>query len=473
MNIVERQRGVYVVLMAVLLVVLIAFGALSLDLGRLFILRSEMQNAADAAALAAALELSGRSGSRANAVIAARDVLEHDSNFASVRDLLGSHIGVEFHCAIGSEYDPEDISSFCSNAYVDGRSPAANDAEAHYVRVLLEPEVDSDAYSIELYFLPVLNALSSGVENRAFLNAAATAGRNYYMCNWPPVMLCNPFESVGGQFNTAMSRGGQIQLKQQGGNTWSSGNVSFLQPDVEPGGGAPEVAEYLADEGLVGCTPPIISTETGGMTNQTASALNTRFDLYNPPSPFNRPNAPSLFPPAPNVINYPRDLTWDAVPGDARFGNGDWNRTQYWSDYHAWKGLYLTPSGYDSMNRYEVYLWEISESKIPARAPATPGFNAGLPAFDGNPDPSHVYTGDYPPPRTIPDRRVIHVAVANCIAHDLTGKKTFPLIAPEGFARLFITEQVASPPNADIYVEYIDWSDESDENFHVDIQLYE
>jgi Flp pilus assembly protein TadG len=49
---VERQRGAILVMTVLFLVILLGFAALALDLGRLYVLRTEMQNAADAAGVA-------------------------------------------------------------------------------------------------------------------------------------------------------------------------------------------------------------------------------------------------------------------------------------------------------------------------------------------------------------------------------------------------------------------------------------
>jgi hypothetical protein len=54
---VGEQRGAVLVLMAVLLIVLIGVAALAIDLGHLFVVKNELQNAADAGALAGAQAL--------------------------------------------------------------------------------------------------------------------------------------------------------------------------------------------------------------------------------------------------------------------------------------------------------------------------------------------------------------------------------------------------------------------------------
>ena len=55
----RKQKGATAVIVAVSIVVLIGSIGLALDLGKLFITKSELQNSADACALAAARELSG------------------------------------------------------------------------------------------------------------------------------------------------------------------------------------------------------------------------------------------------------------------------------------------------------------------------------------------------------------------------------------------------------------------------------
>jgi len=53
----HRQHGAIAIMAGLLIVVLIGFGGLAIDLGRLYIVKTELQNAADAAALGAAKDL--------------------------------------------------------------------------------------------------------------------------------------------------------------------------------------------------------------------------------------------------------------------------------------------------------------------------------------------------------------------------------------------------------------------------------
>ena len=56
----RREKGVIAILIALLLPIMIGFGAFAIDFSYRFLVRSELQNAADATALAAAACLFGR-----------------------------------------------------------------------------------------------------------------------------------------------------------------------------------------------------------------------------------------------------------------------------------------------------------------------------------------------------------------------------------------------------------------------------
>ena len=55
----RKERGAVAIMVALALVALIGFVGLALDLGKLYVVKSELQNSADSCALAAARELTG------------------------------------------------------------------------------------------------------------------------------------------------------------------------------------------------------------------------------------------------------------------------------------------------------------------------------------------------------------------------------------------------------------------------------
>ncbi len=484
----SRQRGAFMAIMVILIVVLLAFTSLILDVGRVLILRSEMQNAVDAAAIAAAAELDTNADAQQRAMNAARNAFMLSSHFARIKELLGDitlpNSAFTFFCNIGSRYDPNaddpnvDLSVFCGNTTpFAGSGPdskkyeATGDGDSHYVRVSLTPTgAAADHFTVDLIFFPLLKVIgATGVLEDLALAANALAGRGLYACNFPPMAICDPFEGSGG-FEANMPVGGHIELKQQGSNQWIGGNFGFLTP--EGGGGATDVAIFLADEGDNDCQPAVVTTKPGGMTNKAKSGVNTRFGIYDKDddiygntfgavvAPFKGGGAPAQWPAAPNVMNYPLDQT--TLASDSRFGNGDWLCLDYWTAHHD--PLDLPPVGClnptSGMTRWDIYNHEINNGLIPnIDEDGVPGVE---PAVDGD------SAGG------VANRRRIYVAVLSCQALGLSGGKTTAVISdPDGFAEIFIIRPAEGPPNGKMWGEYIGWGEESDGNFHIDIQLYE
>ncbi|WP_235901974.1 pilus assembly protein TadG-related protein [Alcanivorax sediminis] len=452
----RRQEGAYLVMMTVLIIILIAIAALAIDVGRLLVMRTEMQNAVDAAALAAAAELDVDDNAQSRAKAAARGLLEHDARFARASELLGD-VGLpdsafEFFCVIGSESDVDPnvtgFTDFCSGSEVEpGKYAATGDADTHYVRLTLDPALvgDGDRFTADLIFLPALRALGINVADTASAVASALAGRNFFTCNYPPMAMCDPWESEGSHFRDEMEVGAHIEMRNQGGNNeqWSPGNFGFLEPP-NAGPGATDVAEFIANEGNVGCNPATFTTKTGSMTNKTQGGWNTRFGIYDGPNPFQSYDAD--YPPAPNVVAYPLDNGTNSV--DSRIGDGLWDVEGYWSVQH---GPAPIPNAWNNANpptRYEVYEYEIAN---------------GLPT-DGAPDD----------PAGGADRRVMNMAVLSCEALGLTGGKKEGVIFPaDGFARMFLVKPAEGPPNLTFYGEFLGWEQENDDDYHIQIQLYE
>ncbi|WP_157819275.1 pilus assembly protein TadG-related protein [Mariprofundus aestuarium] len=518
----NKERGAVLVMAAIFSVVLIGIAALAVDVGRLFVLHSEMHNAADAAALAGAAELDGQPGAQARARAAARTLLSHQGSFATNQELLNDATAlpdsaITFYCAIGSEYDFESGVACAEDADPAGSQyfPASGDADSHYVKVTLQSDDADTFYVIDLFFFPVLSLLPTvDATLTASAHAEAIAGKHDMICNYPPLMICDPFEFSGG-FKNVMVPGHMIQLKlQQSGVWWAPGDFGFLQTSTGPG--AMNLADYIADEQLTGCTPAIVTSEPGGNTGPTTRAISTRFDEYINTSHYDWPE----YPPAPVVIDYPRD----AVIVD-RIGDGNWDRATYWANFHASQGHGAMPGtetledgttfDFASATRWQVYNWEIEQTLAGTdRLPCYHGYpfldkfgnptgdtldctaddpSASIPSdarvwidgsiyklddhhgpvVDGKPDPTHLNAGAYPPPRSIPKRRELHIATLSCDALGMKGKMTVPVTTPDGFAKIFLTEHTVGPPSADLTGEYIGWSKNTDSDYYVEIQLYE
>lgn len=498
----RRQRGAIMIMMALIIIVLIGVAALALDIGRLVVLRSQMQNAADAAALAAAVELDTESGALDRAKAAAREAIVHDSRHSRVAELLGSaglpDSAFTFYCIIGSQYDVDpddvDLSAFCDDTTDDGDGhyETSSDTFAHYVRVDLNPALVSTHFTLDLMFLPVLDLFGINAASTASTSTHATAGSSFLPCDPAPMMLCDPFPASSGGFFAHMHGGETIELRDQGSGSasWAAGNFGFTDP-VDGGSGAVNVGQKLADEYGQDCDPSQVDPRTGQMTQRSTNAVNTRFNMYSNPG-FN--NAWATYPPAENVIDYATGMP-DTVPTgttDTRFGVGNWGFDAYMGANHpadtfpvAGNPAYPYNPTTGKPTRWAVYNWEIDNCTI------TPNPNPNLPPVFGplckiplddlttatpldggrpthNPRPPDL-TLD--PPRH--DRRLISIYVVNCEASGVNGTQPVPMMAPGGLARVFFFRRASLPSPAKIWVEYVEKANETDATARPEVQLYE
>jgi len=174
----NRESGAILVMVAMMMTVLIGFGALSLDIGRLIVLDTEMQNAADSAAVAAAYELDGGGHARSHAKKAAKKLLNYTGHFGQTGNLLNHALpdsNIIFYCSINSADDPSPTPCTGSESS-PGHYLATGDADAHYVKVSLD---NNSSFTVDLMFLPVLQLLPGIgiVPTTASATAVSIAGR--------------------------------------------------------------------------------------------------------------------------------------------------------------------------------------------------------------------------------------------------------------------------------------------------------
>src|SRR5215217_4670275 len=138
-SLLKQVRGAVAPTVALSLFALIGVGGIAFDYARLASMDTELQNAADQAALAAASQLDGTSTSMPRAEAAARTFLTnttYSSNDAGGMNVTISAVNVPSQCGVGTAPPVEffankpDAESGC-NGFVD----PARFAEAKFVRV--------------------------------------------------------------------------------------------------------------------------------------------------------------------------------------------------------------------------------------------------------------------------------------------------------------------------------------------------
>jgi Flp pilus assembly protein TadG len=425
----RNQSGAIAVYVGLLLLVLGGVGALTLDLGRLFVTGTETQSYVDAAALAGAYQLDGQAGARARATEAINDKL-----FTNTQALGALNSGAATNSVT--------IDSIVFLSSLVGNVVATSDADANFV------QVTANSTDVENSLIGLLGGPDTSRAVRA-----ATAGNTQVICEIPPLMMCNPNETAG---NTSFSvpAGSQYVAKYTGPGAGMAPGTFGLLDSPTCGAGSKCIAELLGHRRPAsGCFSATVDIRPG-QANGVRNALNTRFDMYENPFFNSKKNdanyhaalnvtkgyvetsggsCPNLEEwnmddhGAPELSKFPRDSCYSDGTC-ARIGDGDWDRTKYWDINHAPSG-HTQPPGYATMSRYDVYRWEIDFGKIPNVTGVE----------DGNPS-CNVPASDPA------DRRTFIMAVVNCLEQNVAGNTDDVEVVT--YMEVFLTEPVSIPSDA-------------------------
>ena len=499
----RNSDGAVAPTVALSLIGLLAVGGVAFDYARMASMDTELQNAADQAALAAASQLDGEVGACSRAAAAARSMI---TNLTYMANEPGGADAVTI--ANEPACDATGNIRFYQNA---AKTTAATTVlNAKFV------EVQVNSRTAYYALTPIVAALSSGA-----LNATAFAGLGEAICRVPPLMLCNPNETNDANFTIANYIGKGIRLvANDGGNTYAPGNFGFL--DVGQGNGAAALLAVLGRNGDPGdcASGTTVTTEPGNMIS-LRDAFNTRFDMYGsglnqacgntgtlcPPSANSRKDllrdgtgtnaceyvtgtggkgwreAPNGYPPAVLAtaralteaeiatlppMGYPRDkchaVSITGTCAGGRIGSGDWDRYAYFRSHSlqtvknypevtsvAAMNTFLT-ANFSSLtpSRYQVYAWEMARAgtRLQAEDDAASGYRA-------HGSPVCLPPGVTPSATQI-DRRVMSVAVVNCGAEGVAGRTTNVDVTK--WIDIFLVEPTVArsrTENSDVYIEVV------------------
>lgn len=448
----KDQRGATAATFGLALFALVAVGGVGFDYARLAGMDSELQNAADQAALAGASQLDGKNGACLRASAAASD-----PDFLTNLTLLAND-GGDAEITITPEPDCDAVGNI--RFYQDtSRTPATDDSNANFIEIFIGFRTANYA------FTPLVAAISGNT------NAAALAGLGSAICRVPPVMFCNPAEPLG---NTNVNFGFDANalagsgMKLITGNATAPGNFGFLESGF--GSGASNLAAALGYNTVPGdCLPITGVTTKPGLNAVVMDALNTRFDLdtngantcptggtcspsrnvrkdlvkgnncgtsgqqgwQESPNPYRPTTATNLTSGYPDIMGHPRDLCHaisndlsasiaaGCTLADGRIGNGAWDRDAYFLVNYGWNSAtWQTETGLGSdASRYDVYLWELDNTDVSDMQQTMTGNK------DGYSYPVCRGAGVTPNDETV-DRRRISAAVINCDALNLNGSES-------------------------------------------------
>ncbi len=260
------QEGAVAIIVGLCIVVLVGFLGLVADLGRLFITKTELSNAADACALAAAAELKGDAESLNRAESAGITVGQRNSvNFQDDAVSVLANSDVTFSETLTGTY-------FTKNAVAAASIPNMKYAKCTLPQTGIMP-----------WFMQVMGAGAQTVTAHAVAalspsqtNCAIPVG----LCSQtPPYLPSTPTTCPDG---TAPDSHGFCVGKWYGSRFTAGGGFtgSFNLIDYSPpAGGAVELSNLLTGSGQCDLT---VSNPVGqtGMQQSIARAWNTRFGLY-------------------------------------------------------------------------------------------------------------------------------------------------------------------------------------------------
>lgn len=397
----QPQRGSVAVMVALLIVALIGMLGIVIDLSNLYVRKTELQNAADAAALAGAKQLDNHATGIDAAVAAAIALAAANaSDFAQTPVAIAAA-----HISFGPTPD---------GPWSDVATAKANPMGLTFIKV----DTNGIAQGTRpTWFMPVVNsALASTTAN-----GVAVAGTT--ICEGLPIFICEP--------PTGFTPGQTYFFGESPGYPVGPGNIGYFDP-VPPGApGLITGANDMRDIVCAGKTYCLGSPMTAASLTQSAfgtmaRAINTRFDDYAslPPSLNHEVCRPDT-----NVKEYPPTPTgvpWmTTTPGD--------QLSVYWSAVR------------------------------PATMPGTPPVNGSYPAagsgggtpytqppgsiFNQQPSVAHR-------PSELPGRRIMTMAiVSNCGSITGSGKP----VNVVGYGRFFLPVKAVGTGNPKgIYVEFIE-----------------
>ncbi len=271
----EQQRGAAIVLVTIGMVAMLTMAGLALDMGEVYINKTRLQNALDAAALSAAKQLVINPGGTTEAVTKARDTfaLNQDEGNEQLGSIAQTDVNVEFS---------------------DTLVPWSPNSGTNFVRVWV------DTFSLDSYLISLI-----GISDKPVV-ASATAGPAKTQCpNVFPLMACgwdeeHPSGNGGSANNWGYTVGDLVVLKVHSGPCPDpptpenpdpcNGPGNFNVLDV--GSGASAVRAAICGQGEHQCIEEgqLAQTEPGNMVGPVGQAINAYFaDWKGPVNPDNCP----------------------------------------------------------------------------------------------------------------------------------------------------------------------------------------
>ena len=480
------RDGAILPYVAIMLVGIFGLSALAVDASRLMNVQTQLQQAADALALAGAAELDRRPDSIVRAQAAIHDLVANPVPGAGI-DHVAEVAGIDFLRSL----PPSDELPVTSAYLTDDPTLAA------YVQVTVRPVALAMIFPI---------SLSPG-RGTVGVGAQAVAGYDQIVCNAAPVFVCNPYETAGmtyyqatqalvaaDQASAPHSRLMRLARSQFKNGGFSAGDFGYLAPatgylpeNACGPGGEGGIPQALAATQVQACFRLSGAHVVPSDDQPALDGLNTRFDIY-----ANGFRSCRGYPPDANVrkgFTAINNVDWchNAIPAspgwpmpvagataltvdqnmigqgtqsfdpNVTLGSGVWNCASYWGIAHfVGPGKNSPPPGCTTaatIPRYSVYQYELNflnDRSLGAEYGAPQCVRAG-----------------------VPSRRVITAAIVNCGSSPVPVLNDAQRVPVAGYGRFFLVLPAVSGSTDDNpYAEFLSLVKRSDPSSTDMVQLY-
>ena len=283
--------GVILPYVTIMIVVIVGVGVLALDGARYMSLQTQLQQGADALALAAAEELDRLPTSTSRACNAVNNLVTNSTVFGTGTNANVRVSSVQFLSTLPASDNTPITSNLCDCG--TNTCSSDNSVSARFAVVTVQP----------VSITSILPASFFGGANTLSTTGQAVAGFDQVECNITPLFTCNPFETQGMSYaqatqalvNAAVSgsslQRSLIQLQGTQGNNgqYFPGNFGYLQAQTGtlPGGtcgsqqgNSSSVVQAMALRSSNVCVRQSSVNFQTGNDQSVLEAWNVRFDLW-------------------------------------------------------------------------------------------------------------------------------------------------------------------------------------------------
>lgn len=252
------QSGAVAVLVAIALLAMVGITGLAIDLGKLYVVKSELQNSADACALAAAQELTGANDNQLLLAAAA------GATAGTRHKVLFQESAVSYSDASSIEFSVDNSGGSFASASTTGSSAKS----IRYVRCT------AIRTGIPAWFIQVLSILPGAAldAQQVSATAVATLKASQSTCSLPIGVCSNTTTLVVGNWYAGAVGPNDAIGTSQSVFRW----IDFTPPN----GGATELAGQLQGSGACNVAASNALVGESGAIASLSNDYNTRFGIY-------------------------------------------------------------------------------------------------------------------------------------------------------------------------------------------------